>query len=79
MLPNAADRLLDHVLATAEALPLADRAQLYRDVAELIATERQAVALVALAAECDALEAKHEQLTLDFQRAAHDRNGGTPT
>jgi hypothetical protein len=67
---NAADRLVAHVLNTAGELPLADRAQLYRDTAELIATEHDARTLHALAADCDAVARNHAQLVLDFKRRA---------
>jgi len=70
MQPNAADRLVAHVLATVEHLPLTERAQLYRDTAELIATEKDAVTLNALASECDSIARHHRQLVLDFNSRA---------
>lgn len=70
MQPNAADRLVAHVLNTAGALSLTARAQLYRDSAELIASEKDAVVLNFLAAECEAIERNHAQLVLDFKRRA---------
>jgi hypothetical protein len=70
MQPNAADRLVAHVLATAGELSLAARAQLYRDTAELIASEDDARTLNALARDCDAVARNHAQLVLDFKRRA---------
>ena len=67
---NAADRLVSHVLNTAGDLSLAARAQLYRDTAELIASEADAQTLLALADDCDAVARNHAQLVLNFARRA---------
>lgn len=70
MQPNAADRLVAHVIATADAVPLESRAQLYRDTADLIAREEDVAMLRALAADCDAAADKVGQLLLNFKRRA---------
>lgn len=61
-------RIVDFVLAQSETQPLAVRISLYRDLAAIAATAKQARDLTALADELAAVEAKHQQLVLDFQR-----------
>ena len=54
----------------APAQPLARRAQLYRDLSAISGDRSQAQQLVGLADGCEAIERKHQQLQLDFQRAS---------
>ena len=61
-------RIVDFVLAQSESQPLAVRIGLYRDLAAIAGTARQANNLLALADELEAVEAKHQQLVLDFKR-----------
>lgn len=65
---NAADRLCDRLLASAENDPLKLRAQIYRDCADILAPPARVAELRKLAERLDAIEADHQQLVFDFKR-----------
>lgn len=64
MQPNAADRLLDFILEKSADESLRRRAQIYRDAAEVIATERVAQKLRGFADELDDFERRAGQIDL---------------
>lgn len=64
---NAAARMTAFVLDRAGEEPIARRARLYRDLAELAVDESIALRLQVLAAELEDIEARHHQLVLDFR------------
>lgn len=60
-------RLTEFVLEQAELLPLARRAQIYRDLAAIAPTEKESAAFTALALGLEKLDARHHQLRLNFR------------
>ena len=67
---NAAARVIEFALQHAPEVALHRRTQLYRDLAELTPDESRARDLNTLANELEAIEARHEQLVMDFKRRA---------
>ena len=64
---NPATFLDGYVLARAQDEPLRLRAKLYRALAAIASTPRRQRALDGLAADLEAIEARHEQLMFDFR------------
>jgi hypothetical protein len=62
--------LFDFVLEKAADETAARRVRLYRALASVIGNESDAVTLVTLADDLEAIERKHRQLVLDFKRRA---------
>lgn len=50
--------------------PIARRIQLKRALAEIVPTPKQRAALLKMADDLEAIERRHRQLVLDFQRRA---------
>ncbi len=69
---NASTVVIGFVLERLEEQPVKRRAELYRALARLVATNAEKKSFEALAADCDAIDAAHAQLLFDFRR----RNGG---
>ncbi|MBM3851601.1 MAG: hypothetical protein FJ399_00435 [Verrucomicrobia bacterium] len=67
---TAATRIAEFVIEKAADEPMMTRAQLYRDLASLVVDENTARALIALSVELEQIERRHEQLVLDFKKAA---------
>lgn len=61
------DRISAFVLERAPELPLHQRAQLYRDMAELTTDEARASQLASLARDCTAIDARSGQLLLNLR------------
>lgn len=57
------DRLRDALM-----LPAAPRAVVLRELAQTVGDEKTSLRLAALAADLEAIDAKHKQLVLDFNR-----------
>ncbi len=70
---NAADRLCSFVFTKSVNEPLARRAQLYRDLAEILATEPMAKQLRELAGEIEDFEKRAGQIQLSLEL---ERDGG---
>lgn len=67
-MPNPASTLIGFALEKLDGETPAKRAVIYRAIAALSATPEEAKPFTALAAECDAIQATHEQMLLDFRR-----------
>lgn len=66
---NAATRLLRIAIERAENAPIAERIQIYRDAAEILASESDAALLVAMISELEAINSRHRQLFLALSAA----------
>jgi hypothetical protein len=67
---NAPAIVVSYVLEKLEAEPLSKRALMYRSLATLAASPAERTRFNELADECVAIERHHQQLALDFKRAA---------
>lgn len=61
-------RVIEYVLSKLDAEPVAKRAELYRALAAIAPTTTDRRRFDMLAADCEAVDAAHEQLVLDFKR-----------
>jgi len=64
---NAADRLCALVVETAESKPIKKQVEIYRDCAEILARESDAIRLRRVADDLEAASARCHQLVLEFQ------------
>ena len=70
-MPNQSTSVLfDFVLEKAAEETASRRVQLYRALASVIGHEKEAITLITLADDLEAIERKHRQLVLDFKRRA---------
>jgi hypothetical protein len=73
---NPASIVCEFALRHAPAAPLPERSRLYRAIALIAGDEKRAIEMNALAQELDDIEARHQQLLLNFrQRSESDGNG----
>jgi hypothetical protein len=70
---NALHVLSSFAISKLDAEPLRVRGEVYRALADLAVTNSDRTSFARLAAECDAVEAHHEQLAFEFKSARRAR------